>query len=188
MWEPDDAIIQQLKFLYFDQLPGALVGVEEEAERQELTARRAKIGHLLEHGYGEALVQNEYDPDINTSSSDLEGTAPVEAHVLPRRHRPLNPSRMSPIPAALRRASQALPATGSLDEGAKSYEIRLLRRRASQQDDRRAIEKLRLEYNTGIPASLSTSISDSERAKLLNRRENIRHLLERGYRVPLEGS
>ena len=188
MWEPDEAIIQQLKSLYFDQLPGALVCAEEEAERQELTARRSKIGHLLERGYREPLVQGEHNSDLNPPPSDVEGTAPIEARVLPQRYGPLDPSRISPIQAALPCASQALRATGGLDEEAKLHETRLLRRRASQQDDRRAIEKLRLEYNTGIPALLSTSISDDERAKLLNRRENIRHLLERGYCVPLEGS
>ncbi len=187
MWEPDDAIIQQLKSLYFDQLPGALVGVKEEAERQELTARRSKIGYLLEHGYGEALMQGERESNLNPLPCGLERTAAVEAPVLPQRCRLSDRSRISPIPAALPRASQSLRATG-LDDEEKLYETRALQRRASQQDDRKAIEKLRLEYNTEIPALLSTSIAESERAKLLNRREKIRSLLERGYRVPVQDS
>ena len=187
MWEPDEAIIGQLKSLFFDELPSKIARAKAQAERERLAEERSKVGNLLQNGYGLSLCREESPVTSESRSTGkpqaraaLRDTSRLEGPGLSGRARFASAGDSLMVKKS-KKATEVLANKVACESAPQG-------RKASLAEERKSIEKLRREYLVEIPSQLSSNISDDERAKLQIRHANICRVLERGYRVSSDGS
>ena len=184
MLESDEESIRCLKKAYYIDLPTQIDNAKDEVEKNELVSQRHKISHLLEHGYGVSLsvhLREDYRYSFRQKHSSQICPPPDNEAISTSPNRTTHELQAS----AERKASERFVPFGNPDpkEAPRHLVIRE-RKRVDRSEDVAAVAKLRNEF-TDITRRLTSGSSPDETQSLTTRRDNIRMLLERGYRVLL---
>ena len=175
MWESDSSTIEQLRKAYFEDLPSQMAAARHERERQALRDRQMKIRNLLLNGYGVTLARQAVCPETEAVHAVIQAPSRDRRTVL---HANGKKEKLHLVrPSAVAMPEKEEPPSQEAFPPSKTFEEKKRSRRISRDEDRRAIARLRSEYDE-LAIRISQTGANAERGKLLERQHNIRHLLE----------